>query len=110
MTIDLDEARKLLGDRLAELDRQDAVAAEAVAPVTLEQDSVGRLSRVDALQQQAMALASQRRREAERNQIEAALRRISDNEYGYCLSCGEEIAEARLRYNPAAPRCVNCTD
>lgn len=88
--------------------REDALAVEATAPVTLEQDSAGRLSRVDALQKQAMALAAQRRRDAERNRIEAAVRRIG--EYGYCLSCGEEIAEARLRNNAAAPRCVICAD
>lgn len=86
------------------------MAAEAVAPVTLEQDSVGRMSRADPLLQQAMALASQRGREAERNQIEAALRRIRDDGYGYCLSCEEEIAKARLRHNTPASRCVNCAD
>lgn len=110
MAIDPDEARALLDARLEELKRQDALAAGATAPVTLEQDSVGRLSRVDALQQQAMALAAQRRREAERNRIEAAMRRIREGEYGYCLSCGEAIAEARMRSNPAASRCVTCAD
>jgi DnaK suppressor protein len=108
MAIAPDEARALLAARLEELKRQDALGAEAAAPVTLEQDSVGRISRVDAMQSQAMALASQRRREAERNEIEAALRRLRDGEYGYCLSCGGEIGDARLRHSPAAPRCVNC--
>ena len=110
MAIEPEEARALLTARLEELKQEEALAAEATAPVKLEQDSVGRLSRVDALQLQAMALASQRRREAERNQIEVALRRIRDDEYGYCLSCGEEIGDARLRHNPAAPQCINCTD
>jgi DnaK suppressor protein len=108
MALDPDEARALLTARLQELKEEEALGAEAAAPVTLEQDSVGRLSRVDALQQQAMALASQRRREMERNQIEAALRRIRDGEYGYCITCGEEIRDARLRHNPAAPRCLDC--
>ena len=110
MTIGTDEARALLLTRLEELKREDALAAEATAPVALEQDSVGRLSRVDALQLQAMALASQRRREAEKNRIETALRRVRDDEFGFCLSCGEEIGEARLRLNPAVARCVSCAD
>lgn len=110
MALDPEQARALLEARLEELRRQDALAVEGTAPVTLEQDSVGRLSRVDAMQQQAMALASQRRREGERKQIEAALRRTREGEYGSCLSCGEEIAEARLRHNPSVPRCVNCAD
>jgi DnaK suppressor protein len=108
MPLDLEEARALLQVRLEELDREDALAAEETAPVALQQDSVGRLSRVDALQRQAMALAAQRRRDAERNRIEAALRRIRDDEYGYCLGCGGEIGDARLRHNPAASQCVEC--
>jgi len=110
MPLDPDEARKLLLARLEELKWEDALAAEATAPVTLDQDSVGRLSRVDALQLQAMALASQRRRDAEKDRIDAALRRVRDGEYGCCLTCGEEIGEARLRHNPAAGQCVSCAD
>jgi DnaK suppressor protein len=63
---------------------------------------------MDALQVQAMALAAQRRRGAEHAQIEAALRRIAENDYGWCIACGEEIAEARLRYNPAVAKCIEC--
>ena len=110
MALDTDEAHSLLLARLEELKREDALAAEETAPVTLQQDSVGRLSRVDALQRQAMALAAQRRREAERNRIEAALRRLRDGEYGYCLVCGEEVGDARLRHSPAAAQCVSCAD
>lgn len=108
MALGHDEARALLLARLAELDRQDALAADSAAPVTLDQESVGRLSRMDALQVQAMALASERRRAAERLQIDAALRRIETNDYGWCIACGEEIAEARLRHNPAVTQCIEC--
>lgn len=108
MALSDDEAGTLLLARLEELKQEEALAADATAPVKLEQDSVGRLSRIDALQVQAMALASQRRREAEKNLIEAALRRIREGEFGYCLTCGEEIGEARLRHNPAAAQCVGC--
>lgn len=88
--------------------REDALAAEATAPVTLDQESVGRLSRIDAMQVQAMALAGQRRRIAERNQIMAAFGRIENGEYGWCVACGEEIAEARLRHNPSVAKCIDC--
>ena len=71
-----DEARTALAERLAELDRRDALSEEGRAPVTLQQDSVGRLSRMDAMQQQAMAQAEQRRRGAERTRIRAALERL----------------------------------
>jgi DnaK suppressor protein len=110
MSLSDDEASRLLHTRLQELKREEELAGESTAPVTLEQDAVGRLSRIDALQLQAMALASQRRRDGEKNRIETALRRLREGEYGYCLTCGEEIGEARLRHNPAAARCVGCAD
>lgn len=103
-----DEARAALRARLAELDEQDAISAEGRAPVTLQQDSVGRLSRIDAMQQQAMAQAEERRRAAERVRIRAALERLDEGEWGWCLTCGEEIAAGRLEHDPAATQCLSC--
>lgn len=110
MSVGLDEARILLLARIATLRAEDEQAAESTAPVRLEQDSVGRLSRIDAMQMQAMALANQCRRTAEKAQIEAALTRIANNDYGYCVVCGEDIPEARLRHYPAVAKCVGCAD
>ena len=104
-----DEVRSALMARLAQLDEEDRISAEGREPVTLQQDSVGRLSRMDAMQVQAMALAAERRRAAERQRIDAALGRIEEGEWGYCLRCGEEIAEKRLQHDPSVPRCVGCT-
>ena len=103
-----EQARTALTERLAELDRLDALSEEGRAPVTLQQDSVGRLSRMDAMQQQAMAQAEERRRVAERSRIRAALDRLDEGEWGYCVACGEEIAEGRLRNDPSVARCVGC--
>ena len=103
-----DEARAALLARLAELDQQDAMSAEGRAPVTLQQDSVGRLSRIDAMQQQAMAQAEERRRSAERVRIRSALERIEQGEWGWCLTCGEEITVGRLERDPAATQCLAC--
>jgi DnaK suppressor protein len=94
--------------RRAELEEEERLSEADRAPVALDQDSVGRLSRIDAMQVQAMALAQQRRREAERQAIEAALQRIDEGEFGWCLVCGEAIAPARLKHNPSAPTCIAC--
>ncbi len=103
-----DEARTALAARLKELDQLDALSDEAREPVMLQQDSVGRLSRMDAIQQQAMAQAEERRRNAERARIRAALGRLDEGEWGYCAGCGEEIAEGRLQGDPSLARCVGC--
>lgn len=77
-------------------------------PVELDQTKVGRLSRMDALQGQAMAQEVARRREVELKRIDAALKRIDDGDYGYCIACGEEIAVKRLELDPTAPTCISC--
>jgi len=82
--------------------------ADSRNSVTLDQTSVGRLSRMDALQQQAMAKATQARREAEMRQLRAALQRIKDEEFGYCEDCGDDIPEARLKISLTATKCVPC--
>jgi len=93
---------------LAALDAEDALGAEAQKTVTLDQQSVGRLSRMDALQGQAMAKATQARRAAARQRIMAAFARMDEGEYGYCIECGEEIAPARLELDPTAATCISC--
>ncbi len=103
-----DEARKALLERQAQLAQEDAANADSRDTVELQQDSVGRLSRMDAMQQQAMAQAQERRRVQERVRIKAALDRLEEGEWGYCLTCGEEIAEARLRHDPSVAVCVGC--
>ena len=100
--------KKLLEERLAELVEAERATASERAPVELDQQSVGRLSRMDAMQVQAMASAQSRRRAAERRRIEAALRRWDQGEFGFCTGCGEEIAEGRLKLDPAIPLCVDC--
>ena len=83
-------------------------SAESRKPVELDQTSVGRLSRMDAMQGQAMALETEQRRKNELKKIETALVRIEEDEYGYCLKCGEEIAPGRLELDPAIPVCIDC--
>jgi DnaK suppressor protein len=103
-----EEAKTQLKARLDQLIEEDRISEESRGPVTLQQDSVGRLSRIDAMQQQAMALASEKRRQAERTRIVAALARIDDGEWGHCRTCEEEIAEKRLRHDPSVVQCVAC--
>ncbi|RMF07815.1 MAG: TraR/DksA family transcriptional regulator [Alphaproteobacteria bacterium] len=98
---------RLLRERSALLSRREAHRDDG-KPVELDQQSVGRLSRMDAMQVQAMARESDRRRATRLMQIDAALQRIEDGEFGYCVACGEEIAPKRLLHDPAIPTCVAC--
>ena len=108
MALDLARFREKLLARREELLAEDRMSETDRSPVALEQDSVGRLSRIDAMQVQAMALAQGRRRQAERSDIDAALRRIDDGEFGSCQKCGNDVAPARLEHNPSAATCIEC--
>lgn len=78
------------------------------APVDLDQTSVGRLSRMDAMQQQAMAAATEARRQARLRALRAAEVRLAGTEFGWCEDCGEPIAPRRLDLDPTLTRCVSC--
>ncbi len=77
-------------------------------PVVLDQTRVGRLSRMDALQNQAMAIETERRRQQELVQIDRALKRLAEGCYGECVECGEMIAKKRLELDPSTPLCIDC--
>ena len=83
---------------------------ESGEPVELDQSRVGRLSRMDAMQAQQMALEYARRRQQQLQKIEGALRRVDSGGYGYCFVCGEEIDVRRLLIDPTSTRCMKCVE
>ena len=108
--INLPHFRQSLLARREALQTLSEIDHAASATVELDQNKVGRLSRMDALQAQAMSQETERRHQRELVQIEAALRRIENGDYGYCTECDDRIAEARLAFSPAAPLCIQCAE
>lgn len=104
----LKKLRDRLHEMLGDVERQNARGQEGQRTVTLDQQSVGRLSRMDALQQQEMAKATQMRRDQLKRRIDSALTRIEQEEFGYCVQCGDEIAAPRLENDTAVPTCLSC--
>ena len=104
----MDPATKKLLELREQLELTVATGSEAAEVVELDQARVGRLSRMDALQTQAMAQASGQRREALLREIDAALKRIDDRVYGICESCDEPINPKRLEIDPIARLCIDC--
>ena len=94
----------------AEISGVTDMSEAASKPVTLDQTSVGRLSRMDAMQGQAMAQATHARRAEQLRATQAALVRLDNDEYGLCLECDEEIDPKRLDVNPAAALCIRCAE
>ncbi len=105
---DLKNIRDRLGDMLGDIQRQDARGQDSQRTVTLDQQSVGRLSRMDAMQQQEMAKATQVRRNQLKLRIAAALARLDEGEFGFCIQCGDKIAAPRLDNDPTVATCLTC--
>jgi DnaK suppressor protein len=108
VTLDPGEFAALLRRRREDILQAADSSRQAARPVELDQSRVGRLSRMDDLQSQAMSLAAGERLRLELRRIAEALQRLDDGEYGYCLECGEQISVGRLRIDPAATHCIEC--
>lgn len=107
--INPDHWRLKITDRLSALTLDDDAASNSRDTVDLDQTKVGRLSRMDALQAQSMNQAIAVRRNQERQRLKAALKRIEDDEFGYCSMCGDPIAIKRLELDPSTVNCIGCS-
>ncbi len=107
-TVDTVSIKKKLLQLKAELIDLDEASHAGTQPVALDQSSVGRLSRMDAMQVQAMSLETKRRREIQIQRIEGALKRIENDAYGYCVTCDEVIDPKRLDFDLTAFLCIHC--
>ncbi len=101
------ELKQRLLETAAQLEALSGATRDAAAPVSLEQP-IGRLARMDSLQNQQLADAQRRQREQQKAQIQSALRRLEEDTYGECISCGEDIGYDRLKVRPETPLCLGC--
>lgn len=107
--LDIEKFRRQLDRRLLELDEMEQQGSRR-SNVELDQNKVGRLSRLDALQQQAMLDEILHRAKSERANIQMALQRIARGDFGLCRECYEAIDERRLDFDPTLELCINCAN
>ncbi len=84
-----------------------AEGSDRTQTVDLDQP-IGRISRVDALQQQKMAQAQRQRTRGRLSLVKVTLKLGDDGDYGECRRCGESIGYDRLKAKPESPLCVPC--
>ena len=104
----LDELRNDLIELEAEIRASLEGTAEAARPVELDQPAIGRVSRIDAIQQQKMLEANRAAAQLRAQQVRSALRRVEDDAFGDCVGCGDEIPLARLKARPESAFCLEC--
>ena len=104
----LAEARAELERTLRKLERSMRATDDAMRPVELDQSAVGRLSRIDSLQNQSLTRNLQERERAKLADVTAALARMEAGTYGRCTECGGDVAFERLMIFPETPTCARC--
>lgn len=105
----IDDAARVLKELEKEtLGRLSAMEESTESPVM--NSAVGRLSYIDAYQQEQMSLHGQRQLRSQLASIRAALERVKAGTYGICVSCRVAIPPERLEYMPEAPFCVSCNE
>lgn len=104
----IEELEAELTRQLARLQKSMKITDEALRTVELDQTAVGRLSRMDSLQNQAMSAGLREREVARLAQLLEALERLDAGRYGLCTHCGESIPFERLFVFPEAPECASC--
>lgn len=94
---------------LKKLERSMRTTEEAMRPVKLDQTAVGRLSRIDSLQNQGLTRNLQEREQGKLGQIVSAFERLEAGTYGVCVECGDAIRFERLQVFPETPTCTACS-
>ena len=102
--------RKQLLQMREEILANAATTDAQAAVVELDQSKVGRLSRMDAMQVQAMAQAAVRRRDQQLQRIELALQKLENDAFGLCSLCDERINPRRLELDPTVLTCITCAE
>ena len=103
----IEHFRQSLQQLAGEIDADLSANKDDAGIVELD-TSIGRLSRMDAMLNQQMALELRRRRENQLLRINNAFKRMDQGRYGKCGKCGNPIDEARLEVFPDVVTCVAC--
>jgi DnaK suppressor protein len=105
-----EQVEELAADlRALEVELREALelSRDGVKPVDLD-EPIGRVSRIDAIQQQKMAQNNRRGHEARLRMVSIALAAIDAGDYGLCRECEEPIAFRRLKARPESGYCLAC--
>ncbi len=89
------------------LDEMLDISRDGVRPVELDQP-IGRISRIDAIQQQKMLTANRNNSKRRLRLVHAALASLERDEYRLCVECEEPINYRRLKAKPESRFCLDC--
>ena len=101
------ELKEIIFKRISETEDEVEHLKELTKPVAPD-NAIGRLSRMDAINNKSINDASLRENRSKLQKLERAMSNIEEENFGNCAKCGEEIAFGRLKFMPWTTKCVNC--
>ena len=105
---EIQQIRQVILQQMNQLKQQLSLSQESSKTVELDQALAGRVSRIDAIQQQKVAQAGLNRARIKTERLNQALKALDSEDFGYCLECGEAIKFARLLIKPESVYCIDC--
>ena len=103
------EIRSMIKREIQKTENQVAEYKELTKPIEPE-NSIGRISRMDAINNKSVTEASLRQAEEKLRNLERVLSRLGTKDFGICIRCGKSIPEARILYRPESLSCVDCAN
>lgn len=104
------ELRQLIVEAKEQLVQQLSDNEAASQPVQLDQTVFGRVSRMDAIQQQHMAASTREQAQRRLLRLNKSIQLLDNGDYGYCQHCDEPINYQRLLAQPEAVLCLQCQE
>ena len=101
------EIKQKILEEIAKTEKLIVEYKEMTRPVAPD-DAIGRISRMDAINNKSVTEASLRQAEEKPNNLERVLSRVGTNDFGICIRCGKAIPEGRIIYRPESLTCVDC--
>ena len=101
------EIKKIIKEQISSINDDIVELTELTKPISLD-NSIGRLSRMDAINNKAINEKALRDKKQTLQKLNRALERYEDGKLGICLKCSQEIPIGRLKFMPYTTRCVNC--
>ncbi len=89
--------------------RSEISDLEIVTKPISPENAIGRISRMDAINNKSVIEAALRTKKVELSKLEKAISKIDDPQFGICVRCGNPIPEGRIMLMPGATRCVSCS-
>ena len=103
-----DQVKKSIENSILTTKNTIACLEELTKPISPE-NAIGRVSRMDAINNRSVNEAALRQLEKQVKGLENALKRLGEDKFGRCISCGEKIPIGRIIIMPGAIRCVRCS-